>query len=208
MTTASPLSRSVLAGCLLALSLMSGCATVDQNIALTYTHVDRSFGSHSGNIVVTRAESLAQKRNDRGEWLLGSLNTAQGVHQANILTNRIPGEWITEALLLELKKSGFNAAYRSALPDRVPVGVAITDIKAFLNVNKGAVSDDTRHEIQFNAHVFIDGSRVKIFTVASRDNRTFGLSVSREDMERIMLQSLQEAMQQIVPDIISLIEKK
>jgi hypothetical protein len=43
--------------------------------------------------------------------------------------------------------------------------------------------------------------------VASRDNSTL-LTASRETKEKIMLQSLQDAMQQIIPGIIALIEKK
>lgn len=205
-------TRSVLArfsAVLFAVITLAGCAaTVDQKIGLEYMRIDQSFGTHSGSITLTRSESKPPVANEKGEWILGSLNNAHGVHQANLLTDSIIGAWVSDALLQELKNAGFTARYEATLPDGVEHGVMLTDISVFLNINKGVVSDDTRHELKFNAQVYIKGNRVKTFTVASRDNRTFPFNVSKEEKERIMLQSLQDAMRQIVPEIISLIEKK
>jgi hypothetical protein len=72
----------------------------------------------------------------------------------------------------------------------------------------GAVSADTRHELKFNTEVFLNNDKVKTFTIASRDDRTVPLNASQEEKERILLQSLQEAMRQTIPEIITLIDKK
>ena len=56
--------------------------------------------------------------------------------------------------------------------------------------------------------VYVNGDKIKTLTVASRDDRTVPLIASQKDKERIMLQSLQDAMQQTIPDIIVLIDKK
>lgn len=188
--------------------LFSGCAMVDQKISLTYTPVERSFGRHSGEIAVSRVDTTSPARNSKGEWIVGSINNVHGVHGADILSVRSLGEWITEALLLELKHAGYTVTYTAAtLPSGVPAGIVITDISAYLNINKGTVSDDAKHELKFNVDAFQNGARKKTFTVASRDSKTL-LSASKDDQERIMLQSLQDAMIQIIPEIIALTGQK
>lgn len=192
----------------IALSLLSGCATVDRKIMLGYAPIDRPFGVQSGDIAVSRVDPPSPARNSKGEWIIGSLNNVHGVRQADILSNRSPGEWITDALLLELKKAGYSVTYSAPLPANTPRGVVISDINAFLNVKQGTVSDETRHELRFNADIFLNGAKAKTFTVTSRDGKTLPLSASTEELERTMLQSLQDAMRQIIPEIVALTGKK
>jgi hypothetical protein len=205
----SPLSFTIVIPALcLALAGLGGCAIVDQKIGLTYARPDHSPVRHSGDITVTRGVPHTAAANSNGEWIIGSLNNAHGVHQADLLSYRSPEEWITEALLHELRQAGYTAAYAETLPAAVARGIVITDIHTFLTVNKGTVSADTRQELRFNVEIVLNGNKVKTLTVASRDDRTVPLDASKQEKERIMLQSLQEAMQQIIPDIIALIDKK
>jgi len=200
------MNRCFLAG-LCALTFLSGCATVDQKILLAYAPVDRPFGQQSGDIAVTRVEPRPGLRNSKGEWIVGSVNNVHGVHQADILADRSLGEWITDALLLELKHAGYTVTYAATLPADAPRAVAISDINVTLNLNKGTVKDETKQELKFNVDLLLKGAKVKTFTVASRDSKTL-LSASREDLDRIMLQSLQDAMLQIIPEITALTRAK
>jgi hypothetical protein len=197
----------ILASCL-ALAGFGGCAIVDQKIGLTYARPDVSLVKHSGDITVTRVAPRPAARNSNGEWIIGSLNNTHGVHQADLLSDRSPEEWITDALLQELRQAGYTANYAEMLSAAVARGIAITNISAFLTVNKGAVSADTRHELKFNVEVYLNGDKIKTLTVASRGDRTVALNASKEEKERIMLQSLRDAMQQIIPEIVALIDKK
>jgi len=194
--------------CCLILAALGGCAAVDQKIGLNYARPYDSLVKYSGSISVTRLAPQPTARNSSGEWIIGSINNVHGVHQADLLSDRSPGEWISDALLHELRQAGYTATYAETLPIAVGRGLTITGITSFLTVNRGAVSDDTRHELRFNVEVFLNGDRVKTFTVATHDNRTVPLNVSREEKERIMLQSLQNAMQRLIPEISALIDKK
>jgi len=194
-------------GCV-ALAGLTGCATVDQKIGLTYARHDHSLIRHSGDITVTRVAPRPTARNSFGEWIIGSLNNVHGVHQADLLSDRSPEEWISDALLHELRQAGYTVTYAEALPAAVARGIAITNISTFLAVNKGTVTADARHELKFNVEVFLNGDKVKTFTVASRGDRTLPFNASKEEKERIMLQSLQDAMQQTMPEIMALIDKK
>jgi hypothetical protein len=207
MASRLPILSLLFLGAFMALSCLSGCATVDQKIVLNYSPTDRLMGRHNGEITVSRIDTPSFIKNSKGEWIIGSINNVHGVHQANILSDRSLGEWITDALLLELKRAGYTVVYASVLPTGTPNGVLITDIKVSLNVDNGTFSDEAKHELKFNVDVFLNGAKVKTFTVASSNKSTF-LSASKEDEEKIMLQSLQDAMQQIVPDITALIGKK
>lgn len=187
---------------------LGGCATVDQKIGLNYARQNDSIVKHSGDVLISHVDSAAISKNATGEWIIGSLNNIHGVHQADLLSDRSPGEWIAQALLHELQQSGYTVSRVSVLPTTAQRGLLVSDIELLFQVNKGAVSTDTKHELKFNVNVFRNGNRSKTFTVASRDNRTIPLIASAEDKERIMLNSLQDAMKQIIPDIITLIDKK
>lgn len=205
-TTHHPMIGRFLAG-LFVLTLFSGCAAVDQKIGLGYAPVDRPFGRQSGDITVTRVESRPAPRNSKGEWIIGSVNNVHGVHQADILADRSAGAWITDALLLELKHAGYSATYAAPLPPNASRGIVVSDITVHLNLNKGTVSDETKQELKFNVDLFQKGVKVKTFTVASRDSKTF-VSASEEDLDKIMLNSLQDAMLQVIPEITALTGSK
>jgi hypothetical protein len=190
------------------LALLNGCAAVDQKIGLNYTRPEYQLVRHSGEVVVSRSSNRPSTRNAAGEWIIGSLNNTYGVHQADLLADRSTDEWITEALLYELRQAGFSAVYVDRLPSTAARGLSITNIAVVMNENKGIVSADTKHELKFNLEVYLNGDKAKTFTVASRDDRTVAFSASKEELERIMLQSLQDAMRKVVPDIITLIDKK
>lgn len=198
----------VLLGGFITLSGLFGCATVDQKIGLNYAPVNRSFGRHNGDIAVSRVEAQNASKNSKGEWIIGSLNNVHGVHQADLLSDRSLGEWITEALLLELKHAGYSATYTAKIPSSTARGILISEINSFSHINQGTVSAEVKHELKFNVDIFLNGFKAKTFTVASRDSKTLPLSTSKEDKETIMLQSLQDAIQQIIPEIIALTDKK
>ena len=208
MKKTSLLSPLLILTACLAMAGLGGCAIVDQKIGLTYARPDGSPVRHTGELTVTRVAPRPAAKNSTGEWIIGSLNNVHGVHQADLLSDRSPEEWITDALLHELRQAGYTVNYAESLPAAVARGIAITDVSAFLTVNKGVVSADTRHELKFNVEVYLKGDKVKTLTVASRDNRTLALDASQEDKERILLQSLRDAMQQIIPEITALIDKK
>ncbi|MDD5286814.1 MAG: hypothetical protein PHD54_13240 [Desulfuromonadaceae bacterium] len=188
--------------------MLSGCVTVDQKINLTYKPLDRSSGRNSGDVLVSRSDAASQLRNAKGEWVVGSLNNIHGVRQADILSDRMIGEWISDALVQELKKAGYSAKYAAQLPPATVRGVVIDDINVFMNVIKGNVTSETRHELKFNVDIILGGLKIKTVTIAARDNKTLPLTVSQEEKERIMLQSLQDAMQQVIPELIVLFNKK
>jgi len=197
-----------LLACLATLTGLNGCATVDQKIGLNYARQNDSVVRHTGDISVARLEAKPFAKNGSGEWIIGSLNNVHGVHQADLLSDRSLGEWITDAVLHELRQAGYSASSAPTLPAAAGNGILISDIDVVFNLNKGVVTTDTRHELKFNVSVFKNGIKAKTFSVASRDDRTVPLVASREDLEKILLHSLQDAMQQIIPDIIVLIDKK
>jgi hypothetical protein len=187
---------------------LNGCATVDQKIGLNYARQISSVDKHSGDITVSHVESKPFEKNAKGEWIIGSLNNVHGVHQADLLSDRNLGEWISDAVLLELRQAGYTVSSSPALPVTAARGIVISDIDVSMNFNKGTVSTDTRHELKFNLSVFLNGIKAKTFSVASRNDRTVPFVATKAEKEKIMLQSLQDAMQQIIPDIIALIDKK
>lgn len=193
---------------LMLICFLSGCATVDQKISLTYKPVDKPFGRNTGEVFVSRVDPASLLRNTKGDWIVGALNNVHGVKQADLLSEKSVGEWISDALIQELKQAGYTASYTAKVPQGSVRGVVINDINAFMNENKGTVSADTKQELKFNVDVIIDGAKVKTLTIAARDKKTLAMSASQEEKERIMLLSLQDAMQQVIPELLLLFNKK
>jgi hypothetical protein len=203
-----PFITPLLLGMLFILASLSGCATVDQKIALNYSPINRTFGQHNEAVVVARIESTPFVRNTRGEWIIGSLNNVHGVHMAALLADSNQGEWITEALLLELKHAGYSATYKTPLPAGTIFGIQISNINAFMNVNRDLVSTEIKQELKFTVDLFLNGARIKSFAVASRTNQTVALTASEDENAMIMLQALQDAMQQVMTEVHAQTSKK
>jgi len=201
-------SRAMSLFMLLLLTLLSGCATVDQKINLTYKPIDKPYNRNTGEVFVSRIEAAMLLKNSNGALIVGSLNNVHGVKQADLLSDRTIGEWVSDALVQELKQAGYSAAYKDKLTAGTARGIVINDINAFMTVNKGSVSSETSQELKFNVDVIINGAKLKTLTIAARDKKTLALTVSQEEKERIMLLSLQDAMQQVMPELILLFNKK
>jgi len=208
MKSRFPSLTTLLLGMLLILANLAGCTTVDQKITLRYAPIGQTFGQHNGDIIVARDDSPPVAKNTKGEWIIGSINNVHGVHQADLLTDRNLADWITDSLLLELKHAGYMATQKPVIPDTAATGIQISDIVAYVNVNKDIVKADIRQELKFNVNLFLNGVRAKTFAVASRNNQTLVWTASAEENENIMFHSLQDAMKQILPEIISLTDKK
>lgn len=190
------------------ISLLSGCATVDQKINLIYKPIDKPYNRNTGEVTVSRIDAASLLKNSNGAFIVGSLNNVHGVKQADLLSDLTIGAWISDALVQELKQAGFSATYKDTLPAGAARGIIINDINAFMTVNKGSVSSETTQELKFNVDVIINGAKLKTLTIAARDKKTLALTVSQEEKERIMLLSLQDAMQQVMPELILIFGKK
>src|SRR5512141_310636 len=133
------MKKIILAGCVM-LAVLPGCTMVDQNITLRYAQLDRAFGRQSAQIFVARVDPVGSVRNNRGEWIIGSLNKVHGVHQADLVSDRSLGVWISDALILELKHAGYAASQVPALPADAANGILISGIRSYLDTDKGLVS--------------------------------------------------------------------
>jgi hypothetical protein len=202
-----PFIRSLLCALLL-LAGICACATVDQKVPLDYAPKERTFGQQNGEITVSRVDSQAFTRNSRGEWIIGSLNNVHGVHQADLLADRNQGEWISEALLLELKHSGYSVAAKSPLPPGTVRGIEIRDLNASLNINQDLFTSSVTQELKFNVDLYLNDAKAKTFAVASRTSNTLPLKASPEETGKILLQSMQDAMQQVMAEVGALFNRK
>lgn len=202
-----PIVRSLFCALLL-LAGLCACATVDQKIPLNYAPRERAFGRQSGEITVSRVDSQAFTRNGRGEWVVGSLNNVHGVHQADLLADRNLGEWLSEALMLELKHSGYSVTPKNPLPPDTARGIQISDLNGSLQVNQALFSSTVKQELKFNVDLYLNATKVKTFAVASRSSHTLPLKASPEETGKILLQSLQDAMQQVMAEASALFDRK
>jgi hypothetical protein len=107
-----------------------------------------------------------------------------------------------------LKHAGYTATLKPSITDDAASGIRISDIFVAVNVNKELVKATIKQELKFNVNLYLNGVRTKTFAVASRNNQTLAWSASAEENENVMFHSLQDAMKQILPEIIAQSDKK
>ncbi len=181
---------------ILSLSIF-GCATVDEKIILKYEPSPNIYERRSGVINISKALQ-SQKQSNNGDWLVGSLNNANGVKRASLFANRSNVDFIVDAIMVELKQIGYTPKIKQK-----PTGNAIfiSDISSFFNVNKGLVTYDLEHKITFNVDLYRNGQKVKSFLVFYQDSETVPpVKVSSQE-EKMLTKSAQKAVTQIIKEL-------
>lgn len=181
-------------------TMLNGCSMVDQRIVLNYAPVEKTFSRQNASIAVTRTDPK-QPVKEGSDWIIGALNNVYGVRQADLLTNRSTADWITDALLFELKRIGYNAHPAKAIQPEVRYTIHLSEINAFMHITRGNVTCESKQELKFNVDLYLNGVKTKTLSVLSQDNQTLPLKISKEKKEKIMSASLQDAMLQLLPEI-------
>ena len=193
---------------LLLLASFTGCATTDQRLDFNYAPGNSTLGRQDGSISVSRNDTGAFTRNNRGEWIVGALNNVHGVHEADLVSDNNQGDWLSEALILELKRTGFTVTGKPPAPPAAGIGIQLNDIKASMNVNSGIFSSDIKQELTFSVDFFNNGSKVKTFTVAARAGQTVLFRASSTETTAILTQTVQDALHQVLSELRSQLGKR
>jgi len=200
MTNSNRLAITCATLLLLLTTLLNGCSVVDQKIVLNYAPLEKTFSRQNATITISRTDP-GQPVKAGNDWIVGALNNVYGVRQADLLANRSTADWVTDALLFELKRIGYNVHPVKAIPAETRYAIHLSEINAFMHITRGNVSCESKQELKFNVDLYLNGVKTKTLSVLSQDNQTLPMKISKEKKEKIMSASLQDAMLQLLPEI-------
>ena len=178
-------------------SLLVGCATLEKPVDLTYSHaVTAGGGSGEAYLAMPVIEPHLLKM-PRGRTVLG---TVKGT-ATQIVTSDDVSQWIIGALTDELHSAGYEIRTVPRLPPGVPQGVSVRVVKLSADQATDGLLLTTSTDISLAAEVWKQGVLVKTLTAeAARQDQ--GLDRSGTFVGATLQETLQSAMEQLVPDII------
>ncbi len=187
---------------LLIFGLLTGCASVDQRVNLTYdVAVDAKGGS--GELFIAGAEETYNAvRKPSGEMIIGSVKGTD----RNVVTKSNIGDWIMIAFMDELRAAGYNVKPITELPGNAAKGLKIIVSKVNANQTAELVTITTTVDMKISVEIWKKGTKIiTLGTGAAIEKK--GIDRSEKPIEIAMKETLQNALKELLPAIINTLEK-
>lgn len=199
---------------MLFLFLFSGCAYVDQKVVLTYSPINAAKGGRGDLFIVKPVDNLSNRKKENG-LVIGTVKSGLGVRTADVVTSDNAADWVTMALIQELRSAGYNVKPVKNFPERTSKGVQITLHELFVDQDTGLATIGAITDLKFNIDVYRDNNKISTINVAAKgDDRTikvndvFGVIGSSAEIKGLSLKrALNSAMQQSIPQIVNMLEQ-
>jgi hypothetical protein len=187
------------------LSLMIGCAAVDQSINFLYQPTAFGKGG-SGDIYLSQSFHPSSGR-PTAQWVIGKTKNSADKDSGNILTARSPADIAMDAFSQELKASGYNVITVDDLPVGVAKGIRLASVEIRMEEFDRLYKVDAKCTVKVSVEPWRNGSAVKRLDYESSYSDSTLL-----DREMILLKSLQNALQELmaraVREAVVLVEQK
>jgi hypothetical protein len=161
-------------------SLVAGCGFKDQRVDLTYV-ADKTPG---------------------GLWILGRVNGTE----AAVVTGDSVDDWFLNALEKELSAAGYRVKTVTGLPHDAVKALKPSLLKISADQTLSLIKAATVVRLKLSVEVWKEGKLVKTVSV-SAGNEDEGIDHSAGHLSHLLLTTLQNAMKNIVPDLIGALEK-
>jgi hypothetical protein len=196
-------SRAMQMGMIVLACLGSGCAFVDQKVALNYKQaVADAHSDRGGSVKVEMPVCQEFKQSKEGLYIVGNVKNTWGMKTADTVTDKSVPQWIADALCAELKAAGFAPEVVDRLPTTQNPGVRTRVIKVWVEQDPGFWTVGAIGEVQLRMAVCRGDTIVKEFDVESKGQGPrglFGDAVTKEDSLRVALET---CMKKAVPIVV------
>lgn len=179
--------------------LMTGCAFVDQRLALKYQpQAPEASAARSTELLLSvKMDTDPQRRKDVG-YIIGTVRNGYGIKTADAFTTDRIDDWIAGAFTTELTRAGFKVRRLDPLPPQVGRGLQVIVRKIWVEQDPGFWTVGAITDLAFVMEIYSRGQLAKAVLIEAKgDSRSMiGGSEQKED-------SLQKAMVQGLPHIIA-----
>lgn len=181
-----------------------GCA-VDQRIGLTYTPFLNAAGGR-GAVEIERPDIVSIQKNNKGQFIIGTVINSLGVRIADTVTNDSPGDWLALALKTELERAGYHVVLVEDLQGKSAKALKPSVEKIWVDHVKNFLTIGAESEFSFNVKVMKYGRVVDVIHVREEASpRAFYGGTARQK-EQALQMAIQASMRQAVPKIIRSLE--
>jgi hypothetical protein len=183
-------------------SLLTGCASVNQNVNLTYDVAVDAKGGSGELFLAGPEETYNAVKQPSGEMILGSVKGTD----RNVVTRSNVGDWIMVAFMEELRAAGYNVKPINELPGNAAKGLKIIVSKVTANQTTELVTITTTVDMKIFVEIWKNGTKMITLGTGSTIEKK-GIDRSEKPIELAMKETLQNALQQLLPGIINTLEK-
>lgn len=181
--------------------LLTGCASYEKQINLSYEPILVFTGGNGEVHVAGPIIDAPLKRLPGGKVLLGTVK--QSITQ--MVTTDNVSEWVRNAVVEELYHAGYRVNADARLSQKGQKEVLLRLVSLSGNQYSNALILSTYIQVGLSAEVWKEGHLVKTLT-ATAGGEQQGIDRSAAPVSRAFRNTLQSALEQLIPDIISNLE--
>jgi hypothetical protein len=188
--------------------LISSCAFVNRNVDLTYEKIVNAGGGSGIVFVAKPVEVHNLPKNPEGLLIVGSANPVahiEGLTGSILIPDNI-GNWVVDALRQELSTSGYTVKPVLTLPRNTTKGLEVTVLGINDKLKTGFFSATLSVDLQFSVEIFKNGNKIKSLKTSGRGEEATS-TLSASVWGSCLRKALQNAMQQVIPQIIKTLEE-
>jgi hypothetical protein len=183
-------------------SLAGGCGFKDQRVGLTYENIVGAGGGGGELSIAKPLEQYALDKTPGGLWILGTVNGTEGA----VVTGDSVDDWFLNALAEELSAAGYHVKTVTGLPEDAVKGCKPAVLKISADQTLSLITAETVVRLKLSVEVWKEGKLVKTVSV-SAGNEDKGIDHSTGHLSYLLMNTLQNAMRNIVPDLIEALEE-
>ena len=183
-------------------TLAGGCGFKDQRADLTYEKIINARGRGGELLIAKPSEKCHLDKTSNGLWILGTVNGTKGA----VLTGDRVDEWFLNALADELSAAGYRIKTVTALPDDAGIGLKPSVLEISADQTLRLITAVTVVRLKLSVAVWKEGKLVKTVSVTA-GNEDKGIDHSARRISYLLMNTLQNAMKNLVPDLIAALEQ-
>lgn len=181
--------------------LTAGCAQVTHKVDVLYSPL-ATYRGGSGPLELAVINARLDNVSDPSiRWVIGNIKNAEGGVTGDIISSIRPQDVLTDAFKQELAATGYDVSFSKVFDKFTGKGIAFTDISVQLEEVPSLAKLESSCTILLKMDLWKSGTVIKHLEYRSRLSDI--AVVDRDQLPGSLFQkSIQETMQQAVPDII------
>jgi len=192
-------------GLFLLTSMLCSCAFVDQKVGLTYTPVVNATGGN-GALSIAKPEIISIQKNNKGQYVIGTVKNGWGMKTADTVTNDSPADWIALALKIELERAGYDVTLVENISGSGSKGLKPLVDRVWVDHDVGFWTVGAEAEVGFRVKAMKYGQIVDVISIREEVCPRAIVGGDASQKGQALQNAIQSSMQQAIPQIINALE--
>lgn len=137
---------------------------MDQDVGLTYTPAVNETGGN-GALSIARPDTVSVHKNNKGQYVIGTVRNGWGMKTADTVTNDSPAGWIALALKTELDWAGYDVTLVESLSNSESKALKPSVDRVWVDHDMGFWTVGAAAEVSFRVKVMKYGQVADVIAV-------------------------------------------